>query len=239
MKNLFLLLMPLVFFNMSSTFAGAADRHRVYMIPGQGADERLFKDIRLENCEMIILRFLVPVKNELLPEYARRMAGQIDTMKPFSIIGVSMGGMIAVEMSKFLHPQKVVIISSAKGRDELPLRYRFMSHVPIYRLFPGRFLKRMANIVRPIVEPESKQNTPVFKAMINDKDPEFMQRSIHMIVNWKNTDKPSNLIHIHGTKDRTLPLRNIKDAVEVKGGGHMVTLVRANEISTLLNEYFP
>ena len=39
---------------------------------GQGADERLFKDIRLENCEMIILRFLVPVKNELLPEYARQ-----------------------------------------------------------------------------------------------------------------------------------------------------------------------
>lgn len=213
-------------------------KHRVYLIPGQGADERLFSELKLENCETQILRFLVPEKDELLPAYAKRMAAQIDTTQPFSIVGVSLGGMIAVEMSKFMSPQKVVLISSAKGRDELPLRYRFMKHVPLYKLFPGTLLKKMANMARPVVEPESKEKTPVFKAMIDAKDPDFMQRSIHMIANWDNKDRPSNLVHIHGTKDKTLPVRYIDQPVKVDGGGHMVTLVRAEEISRLLNEIF-
>lgn len=241
MKKCLFLLISWSFLCMSLTYAdtvAAIHKHRVYLIPGQGADERLFNDLRLENCEMIILDFLIPEKNELLPRYAKRMAGQIDTTKPFSLIGVSMGGMIAIEMSKFLDPEKVVIISSAKGRDELPARYRFMSHVPLYKIFPGKLLKHLANIARPLVEPESRKNTAVFKAMIDAKDPKFMERSIHMIVNWENSDVPSNLVHIHGTKDRTLPVRNIKDAVQVKDGGHMVTLARAREISAILNGVF-
>ena len=224
--------------NAHADSTAMAPKHRVYLIPGQGADERLFKDIQLKNCEAVALKFPVPEKNELLPDYAKRIAKQIDTTRSFSIVGVSMGGMIAIEMSKFLKPDKIVIISSAKGRDELPMRYRFMSHVPLYKIFPGTMLKGLANIARPIVEPESKKNTPVFKAMIDAKDPKFMERSIHMIVNWKNTEKPANLVHIHGTKDRTLPARNIKNAVKVKGGGHMVTLVRAEEISAMLNQIF-
>jgi pimeloyl-ACP methyl ester carboxylesterase len=232
-KRAFILL-----FSLYSCITFAQVKHRIYLIPGQGADERLFSDLKLENCETHILKFLVPQKNELLPEYAKRMAEQIDTTQSFSLVGVSLGGMIAVEISKFTHPEKVVLISSAKGRDELPVRYRFIKYVPLYKMFPGKMLKRMANIARPIVEPESKAKTPVFKAMINDKDPDFMQRSLHMIANWDNKEKPSNLVHIHGTKDKTLPVRYIHEPVKVKGGGHMVTLVRAEEISRLLNEIF-
>ena len=232
-KGIFILL-----FSLFSCITFAQVKHRIYLIPGQGADERLFSELKLEKCETYVLKFPVPEKDELLPRYAKRMAEQIDTTQPFSIVGVSLGGMIAVEMSKFLDPDKVVLISSAKGRDELPLRYRFMKHVPLYKLFPGTLLKTMANLARPIVEPESKVKAPVFKAMIDAKDPDFMQRSIHMIANWDNKERPANLVHIHGTKDKTLPVRYIGQPLKVKGGGHMVTLVRAEEISKLLNEIF-
>lgn len=225
--------------SLYSSIALAQMKHRIYLIPGQGADERLFSELKLDNCELNVLKFLVPGKDELLPEYAKRMSEQIDTAQSFSIVGVSLGGMIAVEMSKFLPAEKIVIISSAKGREELPVRYRMMKYVPLYKMFPGVLLKRMANIARPIVEPESKAKTPVFKAMIDAKDPQFMQRSIHMIVNWDNKQAPANLVHIHGTKDKTLPIRYIDNkAIKVKGGGHMVTLVRSGEISKLLNEIF-
>lgn len=241
MNKVLLLLTAIIFSCMSPAHADTTAfprKHRVYLIPGQGADARLFKDLKLENCETTVLLFPVPEKNELLPDYAKRMAKQIDTTQKFSLVGVSMGGMVAIEMSKFIDPEKVVIISSAKGREELPARYRFMTHVPLYKMFPGKILKKLANVARPIVEPESKRNTPVFKAMIDAKDPKFMERSIHMIVNWKNNEAPSNVVHIHGTKDKTLPARNIKNAITVKGGGHMVTLIRAGEISTILNGIF-
>jgi hypothetical protein len=214
-------------------------KHKIYLIPGQGADERLFSNLKLENCELIILEFPVPEKNELLPAYAKRIALQIDTRVPFSILGVSLDGMIAIEISKILSPKKTVIISSAKGRSELPFRYRMLKYIPLYKLLPGILLKRMANIVRPIFEPESKTKTPVFRAMINAKKPKFMQRSIHMIVNWDNQHIPENLIHIHGTNDRTLPLRNInEDIIHVQGGGHMLVLVRADEINKILRKIF-
>jgi pimeloyl-ACP methyl ester carboxylesterase len=237
MRTLLLVLFSL-YTCMTAARTDTAQKHIVYFIPGQGADERLFSELKLDACEMHILKFLVPEKNELLPAYAKRMSEQIDTTKPFSLAGVSMGGMVAIEISKFMNPEKVVIISSAKGRDELPMRYKLMSYVPLYKLFPGTLLKRMANIARPIVEPESKEKTPVFKAMIDAKDPLFMERSIHMIVNWENDEQPANLVHIHGTKDKTLPSRNIRNAIKVDGGGHMVTLIRAEEISCILNETF-
>jgi len=58
-----------------------------------------------------------------------------------------------------------------------------------------------------------------------------------MIIKWKRTSNSGKIIHIHGTKDHTLPFRNISDPdYVIKNGSHMMTLTRADEISKLLNE---
>jgi hypothetical protein len=46
----------------------------LYLIPGQGADERLFANLNVEEVEIKVLTFLVQEKNESLAHYARRMA---------------------------------------------------------------------------------------------------------------------------------------------------------------------
>ena len=65
-----------------------------------------------------------------MADYSRTLAQQIDTSRRFSIIGVSLGGMLAVEMSKYLQPEEVILIASAKTRDELPTKYRFFQKSP-------------------------------------------------------------------------------------------------------------
>ena len=40
--------------------------------------------------------------------YAKRMAGKINTEEEFGILGVSFGGLVAVEMSKILKPKMTV-----------------------------------------------------------------------------------------------------------------------------------
>ncbi len=206
----------------------------IYFIPGQGADERLFSKIKLDSTEFRFIKYPRPNRKEKLPEYAKRLSAQIDTTKPFYLVGVSMGGMCAIEMSKYLHPVKTIIISSAKGNSEIPFRYKFQRVIPLYKLFPGGMLKAMAQVARPIFEPDSKKEKATFKAMIKAKDKKFMRRSIGMIVKWKNKEIPKNIVHIHGTKDHTLPARKVKNAVLVKKGSHMMTLTRADEISVLL-----
>ena len=224
--TLFFLLMPSAF---------SQNKHKVYLLPGQGADGRLFQKLKLENCDTVIIKYPVPEKGERLPAYAKRISIQIDTTQNFSLIGVSMGGMIAVELSKFLHPQKIIIISSAKNRSELPFRYKFLNYVPLNKLFGGRLLKRMANLARPLVEKEARKDNDVFKSMIRDKHPKFMKRSINCITHWKNKEYPSNIIHIHGEKDKTIPIRNIKDPIRIKHGGHMIVFTHAEEVSEIIN----
>jgi hypothetical protein len=58
-----------------------------------------------------------------------------------------------------------------------------------------------------------------------------------MIIRWKRTSNVKTIVHIHGTNDHTIPIRNVKNPnYIIENGSHMMTLTRANEISTLLNK---
>lgn len=225
----------LFFFFICAALFSQTNKH-VYLIPGQGSDGRIFGKLKLENCDTTILGFMVPEKHETLPEYAKRLSAKIDTTRPFYIIGVSFGGMCAVEIAKLLHPVKVILISSAETQKEIPFRYKFQRVIPVNKIFGGKFVKAMVPVMRPMVEPDSRKDKKIFNAMIRDKDPKFMKRSINCIIHWKNEDTLSNVVHIHGSKDHTLPFRKIKDPVKVKGGSHMMVYTDAEEINKLVNE---
>jgi len=210
----------------------------LYLIPGQGSDYRIYKYFKFENYDTVHIRYIIPDKDETMKSYAHKLARQIDTSADFSIIGVSLGGMLAVEMSEFLHSEKTIIISSAKNRNELPFRYRFMKKVPLNKLFGGSFLRAVAPLAQILVEPDSKNERTICKAMLKDKNKLFMKRSVNMIINWERESCDTNIIHIHGKKDHTIPLRNVKNPdYIVKGGSHMMTLTRGNELPEIVKNF--
>ncbi len=210
----------------------------LYLIPGQGSDYRIYKYFKFENYDTVHIHYIIPCKCETMESYAHKLAKQIDTSTTFSIIGVSLGGMLAVEMSEFLNPEKTIIISSAENRKELPFRYRFMEKVPLNKLFGGSFLRAVAPLAQILVEPDSKHERETCKAMLKAKNKKFMKRSVNMIVNWHREKNNSKIIHIHGDKDHTIPLRNIKNPdYIVKGGSHMMTLTKGNELHDIV-KYF-
>ena len=213
-----------------------AERSVLYLIAGQGADHRLFRDLAIETFRTVVLDFPLPEAGELLPAYAKRMAEQVDEAGRYSILGVSMGGMIAVEMAKYLKPERLILVSTAKTRKELPPHYRLMRWIPLYKLVSGKLLKRMANIGRRLFEPDSLPEEILFKNMISDKDPRYLKRTIHAIIHWKNNEVPENYVHIHGDRDRTLPIRWVKDVTRVAGGSHMMVLMRSEDVSRLVME---
>jgi hypothetical protein len=208
----------------------------VYLFSGQGSDQRLFKNLKFEeNYNLIPVCYSVPERNISLNKYARLLSQQIDTSHPFVLIGVSLGGMICSELSNILHPEKVIIISSAKCRDELPVRYKFMKYFPVYKIIPEGILKRGAFIAQPMFEPDRNNEKEVCKAMLQAKDPKFLKRTTGMIVNWDLLNYSSKIIHIHGNNDHTLPYRKTKADYMIKNGSHMMTLTRSKEISSVIN----
>lgn len=209
----------------------------VYCIPGQGADHRLFDKFDLgEAYDIRFIEYKIPKRRERLPAYAQRLATQIDTTESFILIGVSLGGMIATELTDFLNPKKTIIISSAKCRKELPHRYRFQRVLPLYAIIPKGMMKAGAKVMQPIVEPDRRKEKATFKAMLAAKDKRFMKRSVGMIINWKRKTYNEKIIHIHGNKDRTIPIRKVNYDYLVKDGSHMITLTRGEEVSALVRE---
>ena len=210
----------------------------IYLIPGQGSDYRIYKYFKFQNYDTVHIHYIIPDQDETMRSYAYKLAVQIDTIRRYSIIGVSLGGMLAVEMSEFLHPEEVIIISSAENRSELPFRYRFMKKVPLNKLFGGNFLRTVAPLAQIIVEPDSKNERKTCKAMLKNKNKIFMKRSVNMIVNWERKSNNTDIIHIHGDNDHTIPIRNIKNPdFIVKNGSHMMTLTKGKVLKELVKSY--
>lgn len=223
---------------LSQNFSEAQDaKSIVYLIPGQGADARQFQRLELNpDFEIRNIEYFTPEKGWNMRDFARALSQQIDTTAKYVIIGVSLGGMLATEMGEFLNPEKIILISSAKCRDELPGKYTFQKTIPINKIVPAGMIKWGAKKLQPLVEPDSKNDRQVFLDMLNDKDPQFLKRTIAMIIRWEREEYSNDIVHIHGDDDHTLPSKNVAYDYLIQDGSHMMVYTRADEISALVNK---
>ncbi|GAB3009116.1 hypothetical protein GCM10027051_07370 [Niabella terrae] len=210
---------------------------KVYAIPGFGVDQQLFSRLNLD-AGLQCINWLQPLQQESLREYAIRMAASIQEADAV-LIGVSFGGMLAIEISKFLQLSRVIIISSAKTRSELPWYFRWAGRSKIYRILPVGWLQRskllyaLANWRLGARSPEEKYFAAYYRS---HAELPYVKWSMHQILNWQNQDYPSGLIHIHGDADHILPIRHMKPTHTIRGGTHMMVFNRAEEISALINQ---
>ncbi|MEN8139359.1 MAG: alpha/beta hydrolase [Bacteroidota bacterium] len=209
----------------------------VYLIPGQGADYRLFKNLKIDsNFEIKNIHYSTPEEDWNMNDFAKVLSEQIDTSRTFYLVGVSLGGMLATEMGDFLNPEKIILISSAKKSKELPPRYRFQKSFPLYKMVSGNLSKKGALFFQPIVEPDRNYDKDTFVSMLENKDPDFLKRTIAMIIEWDREKYRENTVHIHGDNDHTIPIRNVKYDYIIKDGSHMMVLTKGDELSKLINE---
>ncbi|MBL6448429.1 alpha/beta hydrolase [Fulvivirga sp. 29W222] len=207
----------------------------IYGIPGLGADKRVFQYLSLDITPIL---WLPPKRKETLESYVKRLIAQIDQNKPFILLGVSFGGMVAIEMNKLITPEKTIIISSAATQYELPgiiklVRKPIVQHViKILLVKPPPFL---ANYLFGISTVKGKQ---LLKSIIRDTDINFLKWAIQQIICWKNVDIPKNLIRIHGDHDKLLRLqKDIKYHAIIKRGGHLTVVEQALEVEHHVRKY--
>lgn len=209
---------------------------KVYFISGLGADKRVFNNIHLNNdFEPEYLEWIEPQKSETLKDYALRLALRINFKEPFAIVGLSMGGMIAVEIAKHYSVSKLILLSSVPTSNELPFLYRMSLHLKFHRMVPTSVFKS-ASILKWIFNTESLENKKLMRQIIRDADTNFVKWALNAIVMWKNEEVPEQLFHIHGDDDFLLPLKNTHATHVIKGGSHMMVLNQAEEVSFLIND---
>ena len=206
---------------------------KVYFISGLGADERAFSFLDLSFCDPVFIRWEKPGLNEPIESYAARLKRQIPDEYPV-IVGLSFGGMLAVQIAKAFKYRKVVLLSSAKTRSEIPFYLRFMRYVPIHKLATPRFLKAANQFAYKLMGIHKRKDKILFSQMLAQADDAFLKWAINSIINWQNTQVPGKLVHIHGTKDILLPYIFVQADVTVRGGVHLMVMNRPEEISKLL-----
>ena len=206
---------------------------KLYGISGLGADKRVFQYPRL-NCQLIPIDWIEPKKNETIEKYSIRLSRKINTAEKFGIIGVSFGGLVAVEMSKQLNPALTILISSAETKKELRTIYRIFGKSGLVNLIPAKLFDPPRGIASWIFGAKHKQ---LLHQILDDTDLSFAKWAVKELVNWKNEERLTNpILKIGGTHDKLIPTKNT-DTKLIEGGAHFMIVDRAGEISEVINEW--
>jgi pimeloyl-ACP methyl ester carboxylesterase len=209
----------------------------LYFISGLGADKRVFQKIELPAVFRIRYIEWSPVsKKDSISDYCRSLVRQIDQTRPFSLIGVSFGGIVAIELSKISKPVQTIIISSFLNKEELSGFYRVLNKLNLRHFIPVRLLLTPNTILYSIFGMFHKDGKQLLKNILQDTDPEFFRWAINQLFKWDNTWTPKSFLHIHGTDDKILPYRLNMRAIPVEGGTHLMVYSKAEMVSRILEE---
>lgn len=210
----------------------------IYMFPGLGADETIFRNLHLPGYNIKHIRWIKPLNDETIAEYAKRLRYQIDPGTTPVLFGLSFGGMMAQEMAKLIDPAMTIIVSSIKTMHEKPLQMKLAK-----RFRPHKFVPSLLAIEFDFWYPwafgkTTKMEKSFIKKMAKGIHPDFTDWASDAAINWDNTETVSNLVHIHGDKDNLFPICYIKnqDFILVKGGTHFMVYNRADEVANIVLE---
>ncbi|WP_374506480.1 alpha/beta hydrolase [Flavobacterium sp.] len=208
----------------------------VYFMPGLAASSLIFERIVLPDSlfEVRLLDWELPIANESLKDYAKRMAEKITAPNPV-LIGVSFGGILVQEMAAFLNPLKVIIISSVKSNIEFPRRMKIAKTTKAYKLIPTSIFSNMEKLSAFSFGKSIAHRLKLYERYLSVRDVHYLDWAIERIVLWDRTQVDPNVIHIHGDADEVFPIQYIKNCIVVKGGTHIMILSKYK----WLNENLP
>ncbi len=214
-------------------------RKNIYVLSGLGADERVFENLDFGDFEPQFIRWIPPLENEKMRDYALRLCSQIRDKKPI-VLGVSFGGMLAVEIAQFIDCERVIIISSAKSRKEIPLLYRIFGRTNLLKFIPISFFKQANFMTFWFFGMRTKDEKTLLKSILKDTDNSFLKWAMNAIMTWEKAENfTQNLTHIHGEKDRILPLKkSIKVDFRIPDGDHLMVYNKARKIADILHDLF-
>jgi pimeloyl-ACP methyl ester carboxylesterase len=209
---------------------------KVYFTSGIGADYRLFTHLRLpEGFEAAYIHWIPPIDNESLAQYAARLSEQVDTSQPFILAGLSLGGIMSVEMAKRLQPQCTIIISSVPVSAHLPRFYRMAGQLGLGKWVPASLLKA-ATTVKHSLMMRPAANRQLMMDVIRSGDDRFIRWALNAVLEWDNADIPQPFFHLHGTRDEVFPIGLTKPTHIIRKGGHMFLLDRADTVNRILRD---
>ena len=201
------------------------DLIHVYLMPGMAANPLIFEHIRLPEDQFKIhwLEWIIPEKDESLTNYARRMCDQIEHDN-IVLLGVSFGGILVQEMSKFLKIRKLFVVSSVINKYQIPRRMKFIRATKAYKIMPTHLLSKIDLLGKYAYGNFIKKRIDLYKKYLSVNDKGYLDWAIKQVVSWNQEEPPKGVIQIHGDKDGVFTHSCNENCIVVKGATHIMIL---------------
>lgn len=199
---------------------------RIVLIPGMGADHRLFDGLSLAGHEVLRTDWIAHRASDDLAVFARRFAAHHAITADDILVGVSMGGMVAAAIADVIPVRRVVLVSS--GTDPRHLAPWLSVGARIICLLPFGCLRWLPMRLVPI-------RHRLVVGMLRDMDPGFIRWACRELPRWPGVPRADGAVTIHGTADPLFPIRRQPRVdLAIAGGGHFMILDRAAEIEAAI-----
>lgn len=209
----------------------------VVLLPGLGADGRLFGPQQAVVPDLHVPRWPEPRTKESLAEFAARMADAVPRSECLYLGGSSFGGMVALELAALLRPKGVFLIGSCTSPSSIaplaPYVRLFAAALPVSFFHPRRW--SLPFVLSQFGRLTSEQRE-LFWCMASMTPASFLKWGVEAILSWSPTPVDVRVHQIHGSNDRLIPLRLVKPHRVVPGGGHLLTLTHPQEVNNFLAE---
>ena len=197
----------------------------VYLMPGLASSAAIFERIVLPEdvFEIHLLEWEIPLENESLTDYAKRIATEIKHENPV-LIGVSFGGILVQEMAKYLNARKIIIISSVRCNLEFPRRLKIAKTTKAYKLIPMSLFASIESLAKFSFGGKVNQRLKLYEKFLSVRDIRYLNWAVEQVVLWDRTVIDENVIHIHGDADEVFPIKHIQNCIVIKGGTHIMII---------------
>jgi pimeloyl-ACP methyl ester carboxylesterase len=215
---------------------------RLVLIPGLGVDARFLHHQRAAFADLVVPEWLEPEPREPLSHYAERMAGIVlATVRDHPVVvgGVSLGGMLALEMSRHLNARAVVLIGSCRHPSAISPLLHLGERAG--RLLPSPLIswsRRFGPLVlgRGGRIPLPTEDRRLLAAMVRSVSVPLLRWGSRAIFEWPGTDPRVPVRHIHGECDWVIPVSRLQPPPDrvVPGGSHIVNMSHPHEVNAFL-----
>ena len=203
----------------------------IYCIPGLGLDHRVFSKLKIQNAELKFLDFIEPLENEKISDYAKRISTPIEEDN-FSLLGMSLGGILAVEISRIRKVDHLFLISTIKNKSEMPSFFKYMDKLPTKSKTASKLAVDASVAFKPYYDKSDAEGNILFEKMIHAASVTFLAWGLKEIAHWQFDEELNcSFYHLHGTADLIFPIKNIDKAETVKGATHYMIYNNAEELS--------
>jgi pimeloyl-ACP methyl ester carboxylesterase len=211
----------------------------VYFISGMSASSKIFERIHLpaEQYKTHFLEWIMPYsRNESMTKYAKRFAEQITEENPV-IVGVSFGGMLAQEIARIIHCDKIILISSLKTPKEFSLFFKMTKALKLYRFLPINTINFTERLLMKNGTKKIKRTLSIYRKYLPLRSKRYLLWATRSFLHWKAQKNTVTMLRLHGDKDKIIPINKIGKCELIENGTHVMILTKSSIIQQHLLRY--